>query len=225
MSFAGGPAPLSHGFHPDHVQTHRVTTRAVQLAAHGEDGWATPAVLWPRVPRSWAAWERQQAAVDRPRTMTARQPDDPFPPVVVDDAQVDVVLDVSSVRDVTVAALRAHETQVRLDGDWFALSDDVAQPVRSREAFQRAQQGEEEAAAAGDEGGFGETVVVPDVAGVVRGEGDAGGVVVVHGGACGSVTDDAGTGRVRQPPVQAARKAAHKNEGPESSFRLRGLRW
>lgn len=124
--------------HPDHVQTHRVTMRAVELAAQRGDGWAVAQVLWVRVPRSWAVVERQQTALTRPRTMTARAPDDPFPPVVVDDDQVDVVVDVSSVRDATVAALRAHETQVRVDGGWFALSDDVAQPLRTREAFQRA---------------------------------------------------------------------------------------
>lgn len=124
--------------HPDHVQTHRVTMRAVELAALGPDGWLTPRVLWARVPRSWAIRERAQAAVARPSTMTARQPDDPFPPVVVDDDEVDVVLDVSSVLTSTVAALRAHETQVRVDGGWFALSDDVAQHVRPQEAFQRA---------------------------------------------------------------------------------------
>ncbi len=120
--------------HPDHVQTHRVTMRAVELAA--QDGAAVaPQVLWVRVPRSWAERERREAS-DRPSTMTARRTDDPFPPAVVDDDQIDVVLDVSSVLDVKLAALRAHETQVRVEGRWFALSDDVAQQVRAREAFQ-----------------------------------------------------------------------------------------
>jgi N-acetyl-1-D-myo-inositol-2-amino-2-deoxy-alpha-D-glucopyranoside deacetylase len=123
--------------HPDHVQTHRVTMRAVDLAAEGDDGWAAQ-VLWVRVPRSWAVGEREQAALTRPRMMTVRAPDDPFPPVVVDDDLVDVVVDVSQVLDAKLAALRAHETQVRVDGEWFALSDDVAQPLRTREAFQRA---------------------------------------------------------------------------------------
>lgn len=123
--------------HPDHVQAHRVTMRALELVA-AEVGWTTPRVLWARVPRSWAVAERQDAAVARPTTMTARQPDDPFPPVVVDDDQVDVVLDVSTVLDAKLAALGAHATQVRVEGRWFALSDDVAQRVRSREAFQQA---------------------------------------------------------------------------------------
>ena len=38
--------------HPDHVQAHRVTMRAVELAGHV--GIATPKVYWVRTPRSWA---------------------------------------------------------------------------------------------------------------------------------------------------------------------------
>jgi N-acetyl-1-D-myo-inositol-2-amino-2-deoxy-alpha-D-glucopyranoside deacetylase len=123
--------------HPDHVQTHRVTMRAVELVAADGAVPVTPRVLWARVPRSWAERERREAS-GRPPTMTARRPDDPFPPAVVDDDEIDVVLDVSTVLDATVAALRAHETQVRVEGRWFALSDDVAQQIRSREAFQEA---------------------------------------------------------------------------------------
>jgi LmbE family N-acetylglucosaminyl deacetylase len=33
-------------------------------------------------------------------------------------------------------ALRAHETQVRVEDGWFALSDGVARQVPDREAFQ-----------------------------------------------------------------------------------------
>jgi N-acetyl-1-D-myo-inositol-2-amino-2-deoxy-alpha-D-glucopyranoside deacetylase len=131
--------PLGGYSHPDHVQTHRVTMRAVALAAiDGERPWRVPRVCWVRVPRSWAQHERVTASTERPVSMTARSADDPLPPVVVDDDVVDVVLDVSDVLGAKVAALRAHETQVRVEGGWFALSDDVAQLVRDHEAFQLA---------------------------------------------------------------------------------------
>jgi N-acetyl-1-D-myo-inositol-2-amino-2-deoxy-alpha-D-glucopyranoside deacetylase len=124
--------------HPDHVQTHRVTVRALELAAAGRPAWRPAKVFWARVPRSWAQDERMQSITDRPASMQARRPGDPFPPVVVDDDLVDAVVDVASVLTAKVAALRAHATQVRVDGDWFALSDGVAQRVRDREAYQLA---------------------------------------------------------------------------------------
>jgi N-acetyl-1-D-myo-inositol-2-amino-2-deoxy-alpha-D-glucopyranoside deacetylase len=124
--------------HPDHVQTHRVTGRALELAAAGSPAWRPARIFWIRVPRSWAQDERTRSLADRPASMQARHPDDPFPPVVVDDHLVDVVLDVRPVLDAKVAALRAHATQVRVEGDWFALSDGIAQRVRDREAYQLA---------------------------------------------------------------------------------------
>jgi N-acetyl-1-D-myo-inositol-2-amino-2-deoxy-alpha-D-glucopyranoside deacetylase len=120
--------------HPDHVQAHRVTMRAVELCAD-----VLPAkVYWVRVPRSWAELDRAAAATQRPGSMTSRDRLDPFPPVVVDDHLVDVVVDVGPALQAKVAALRAHETQIRVEDGWFALSDGVAQAVRDREAYQLA---------------------------------------------------------------------------------------
>ena len=123
--------------HPDHVQAHRVTMRAVQLSAAGTPGWMPAKVFWVRVPRSWAVRERA-AAEERPGSMLPRDGNDPFPPVVVDDDLVDVVVDVGPVLEAKLAALRAHETQVRVEGGWFALSDGFAHQVRDREAYQLA---------------------------------------------------------------------------------------
>jgi len=124
--------------HPDHVQAHRVTMRAVELVALASPAWRPARVFWIRVPRSWAELERAAAATDRPGSMLARDRHDPFPPVVVDDELVDVVVDVAPVLEAKRAALRAHATQVRVESDWFALSDGVAQQVRGREAYQLA---------------------------------------------------------------------------------------
>lgn len=133
--------------HPDHIQAHRVTMRAVDLAAvpsrsHGaaaaDGGWTVPRICWARVTRSWAAAERTRSAAGAPASMVARDAHAPFPPAVVDDDLVDVALDVRAVMDRTAAALRAHATQVRVEGDWFALSDDVAQLRRPTEWYQLA---------------------------------------------------------------------------------------
>jgi N-acetyl-1-D-myo-inositol-2-amino-2-deoxy-alpha-D-glucopyranoside deacetylase len=124
--------------HPDHVQAHRVTMRAVELAALASPAWRPAKVFWVRVPRRWARRERAAAATDRPSSMLARDRHDPFPPVVVDDDLVDVVVDVAAVLGAKRAALRAHATQIRVEGNWFALSDDVAQQIRDHEAYQLA---------------------------------------------------------------------------------------
>jgi N-acetyl-1-D-myo-inositol-2-amino-2-deoxy-alpha-D-glucopyranoside deacetylase len=141
--------------HPDHIQAHRVTTRAVDLAAvpsnpddsaAGGDGWIVPRICWARVTRSWALAERTRSAKGAPASMVARDAHAPFPPAVVDDGLVDVALDVRAVMDRTAAALRAHATQVRVEGDWFALSDDVAQLRRPTEWYQVATVGDRAAA-------------------------------------------------------------------------------
>lgn len=120
--------------HPDHVQAHRVSMRAVQLAGRGGAG--SPKVYWVRTPRSWAARERADLLLRRPTSMTARAVDDPMPPVVADDDEVTTVVAAPEQLVRKAAALRAHATQVRVEGEVFALSDDVAQVLRGREGFQ-----------------------------------------------------------------------------------------
>ncbi len=119
--------------HPDHVQAHRVTTRAVQLVAH--EG-AAPKVYWVRTPRSWVLAERHELAARRPASMSVRGLDDPMPPVVVADERVSAVVRAPGLLGRKAAALRAHASQVVVDGDVFALSDGVAQRLRAAEGFE-----------------------------------------------------------------------------------------
>ena len=124
--------------HPDHVQAHRVCMRAVELAAEQAvgQGWAAPKVYWVRTPRSWVERERADLLGRRPTSMTARAVDDPMPPVVADDDVVTTVVDAPEQLARKAAALRAHDSQVRVEGEVFALSDGVAQVLRGREGFQ-----------------------------------------------------------------------------------------
>ena len=130
--------------HPDHVKAHEVTMRAVQLAeADGSrPGWQVQAVHWVQVAQSWAVAERRAvlaAAADGrlPRGMTAPAPDDGYPRAVVPDATLDVVIEDPGQLAVLTSALRAHETQVRVDPPWYALSNDVAHRISTREGFRR----------------------------------------------------------------------------------------
>jgi N-acetyl-1-D-myo-inositol-2-amino-2-deoxy-alpha-D-glucopyranoside deacetylase len=130
--------------HPDHVMAHRVATRAVDLATLDGTlpGWAVQAVHWVQVPYSWAAAERRAvlaAAVDGrlPAAMVPPEPSAPFPPAVVPDAAVDVVVEAPEQLESVIAALRCHQTQVRVEPPWFALSNDVAHRISGREGFRR----------------------------------------------------------------------------------------
>jgi N-acetyl-1-D-myo-inositol-2-amino-2-deoxy-alpha-D-glucopyranoside deacetylase len=122
--------------HPDHIKAHEITSAAMELvAAEG----IRPAVFWIRVPQSWAEQERA-ALLDgaTPTTMTAPDPAAAFPPAVVADDAVTTVVDGSAYLGRKAAALRAHVTQVVVDGGCFALSNGEAHLLTGREAYQRA---------------------------------------------------------------------------------------
>jgi N-acetyl-1-D-myo-inositol-2-amino-2-deoxy-alpha-D-glucopyranoside deacetylase len=130
--------------HPDHVMAHRVAMRAVELAEHDavRPGWRVQAVHWVQVPRSWALAERRAvlaaAAEGRlPVGLAAPDPDAPFPPAVVPDDSLDVVVEAPEQLDAVVAALRCHATQVLVEPPWFALSNAVAHRLSGREAYRR----------------------------------------------------------------------------------------
>src|SRR5690606_14415417 len=71
--------------HPDHIQAHRVATRAVELAA-GEGGWTVPKVYWTRVPRSVAEEAFARLADDLAGTPFDKAASADDVPGVVDDA-------------------------------------------------------------------------------------------------------------------------------------------
>ncbi|MET7638285.1 N-acetyl-1-D-myo-inositol-2-amino-2-deoxy-alpha-D-glucopyranoside deacetylase [Streptomyces sp. NPDC005438] len=131
--------------HPDHIQAHRVATRAVELAADPEQGPETgeahrvDRVFWNCVPRS--ALERD---LGRMREGTLPHPfagvaDAKDVPGVVDDARVDAVVggtgeQVAAKR----AAMGAHVTQIEVRGPVFALSNGLGQPLLSEECYRLA---------------------------------------------------------------------------------------
>lgn len=119
--------------HPDHVQAHEVTVRALALC-----GGFRPQHVWWRVETSAAhrddvaALRRRFAAGVAPEPgrgtghghrEALRLPEPPgrgdrLPSVVRDDLSVDLVVDVAPVRDAVLAALRAHRSQVQAVSAW-----------------------------------------------------------------------------------------------------------
>lgn len=134
--------------HPDHIQAHRVAMRAVELAADGEHRrdlgrpHSVTRVYWNCIARSAAeeGFARlERAGEQQPFSGAGRLEDLPG---VVDDAQVAVRIDGGGrYADAKRAAMRAHRTQITVEGDFFALSNDLGQPLLTTEHYRIAEGG------------------------------------------------------------------------------------
>lgn len=119
--------------HPDHIQTHEVTRRAVAALP----GSSRPALYGTLTPRSWAREDREHlAALDGVAERGWRQPSGQDPPSVVDDEIVThAVIDPGAVPRQS-AALRHHRTQVTLGPlDSYALSNNIVARLSGREGY------------------------------------------------------------------------------------------
>ena len=126
--------------HPDHVQAHRVTVRAVELLGASEPA---PRLFVVLTPASWAAQDRRWLAEHVPEGVrspaggvaTVPGPDEPYPPSVVEDAAVTHAVVDAGALSRQREALREHPTQVTLHEGWYTLSNDVAARLPGREAY------------------------------------------------------------------------------------------
>ncbi|MEW1545097.1 N-acetyl-1-D-myo-inositol-2-amino-2-deoxy-alpha-D-glucopyranoside deacetylase [Streptomyces tsukubensis] len=129
--------------HPDHIQAHRVAMRAAELAAERAfrrdlgDPWRIAKIYWTRVPRSVAEEgfaALRAAGVGFPGVAAV----DDVPGVVGDD-EITAAIDGSAYAERKAAAMRAHATQIAVDGPFFALSNDLGQPIFATEYYQLAE--------------------------------------------------------------------------------------
>jgi N-acetyl-1-D-myo-inositol-2-amino-2-deoxy-alpha-D-glucopyranoside deacetylase len=127
--------------HPDHVQCHVVTMRAVETAARPGPGGPpheVPKVYWNVIPQSGML-----QAVEAMRG----HPDNPFedwnaagfPSMVVPDALVTTAIDGTDRYEAKAAAMRAHSTQISVDSFFFALSDGIGRPMLGTEFYRLVQ--------------------------------------------------------------------------------------
>ncbi|MER6453836.1 N-acetyl-1-D-myo-inositol-2-amino-2-deoxy-alpha-D-glucopyranoside deacetylase [Streptomyces sp900105245] len=120
--------------HPDHIQAHRVAMRAVDLAA--ERGHRVDRVYWNRVPRSVAeaAFGRLQDELSVLPFDKSASVDDV--PGVVDDERITTTIDGGTHAAAKAAAMRAHATQIEVAEPYFALSNELAQPLFTTEYYE-----------------------------------------------------------------------------------------
>jgi N-acetyl-1-D-myo-inositol-2-amino-2-deoxy-alpha-D-glucopyranoside deacetylase len=117
--------------------------RAAELAAVGSgDGapWTIAKIYWNAMPESWLrdGLRRLRASGDT-TTFEGMDPDAAELPYVVPDELVTAVIDGMAVVDAKMAAMRAHATQITLDGPFFALSNNMGNEVWGLEAYRLVQ--------------------------------------------------------------------------------------
>ena len=126
--------------HPDHIQAHRVAMGAVDAAADpgyrpqlGEP-WAVAKVYWCCVPRTvlQAGIDALAAAGESFFEGVTSADDLPF---AVPDDEVAAAVDGRDFVHRKDAAMRAHPTQITVDGPFFALSNNLGQEVLGTEYY------------------------------------------------------------------------------------------
>jgi N-acetyl-1-D-myo-inositol-2-amino-2-deoxy-alpha-D-glucopyranoside deacetylase len=142
--------------HPDHIQAHRVAMGAVEKAADptyrpelGEP-WDVAKVYWSCVPRSVLQSGIEAMAELGESFFEGVSSADDLPFGVSDDV-VTAAVDGRKFADRKDAAMRAHPTQIKVDGPFFALSNNLGLEVLGVEYYQLVR-GERGPAGPGPEG-------------------------------------------------------------------------
>ena len=114
--------------HPDHIQAHRVTVAAVERAGdptrapEAGEPWEVAKLYWSAIPKSFL-----QAAIeamrDTPNNIFEGVESADDLPMGVTDEQITAQVDATGHLDAKLAAMRAHATQISVDGFFFALSN------------------------------------------------------------------------------------------------------
>lgn len=127
--------------HPDHIQAHRVSMRAAELAADpgfrpelGE-AWSVAKIYWYAMPFSFlqAGIDAMRAAGDTEFFNGVERVEDLG--MGVPDELISARVEAEEYIEAKMAAMRAHETQIAVDGPFFALSNNLGQKIWGVECF------------------------------------------------------------------------------------------
>lgn len=124
--------------HPDHIMAHRVAMAAARRAAEpggAGEPWTIEKVYWTALPKSvlQAGIDALRAAGDATFFDGVDSADDL--PMGNPDDEVTTAVDGRAFAAAKDAAMRAHATQIAVDGPFFALSNNVGQRLMSIEHF------------------------------------------------------------------------------------------
>jgi len=128
--------------HPDHVQAHRVATYGAALAAapsYREDlgpAWEITKVYWGAMSES-----RMREALRHLRdsgdttTFEGMDPTGELPSFVTPDRLLSAAVEANDFAEAKIAAMRAHASQITVDGPFFALSNHLGNEVWGTEFY------------------------------------------------------------------------------------------
>jgi N-acetyl-1-D-myo-inositol-2-amino-2-deoxy-alpha-D-glucopyranoside deacetylase len=128
--------------HPDHIRAHEVTVRAFTDAADGSfapdagPAWRVSKLYETALPKSFI-----QAGIEHFRGSDPE--DSPFGAaksadevrVWVPDEKITTQVEAPEFFETKIAAMRAHRTQMAVDGVFFALADGLGRPALTTEYF------------------------------------------------------------------------------------------
>ena len=131
--------------HPDHIQAHRVATYATALAAvpsYRPDlgpAWDVSKLYWGAMSmnRMREGLRALRAAGDT-TSFEGMDPDGEMPPFMVPDDQLSAVVVADDFADAKMRAMKAHATQISVDGPFFALSNNIGNQVWGTEYYRLA---------------------------------------------------------------------------------------
>ncbi|WP_121194312.1 N-acetyl-1-D-myo-inositol-2-amino-2-deoxy-alpha-D-glucopyranoside deacetylase [Motilibacter peucedani] len=128
--------------HPDHIQAHRAAMRGVELAedegftdAGAREPWSVSKVYWCANPESrMREGLRALRAAGDSTSFEGLDPEGPLP-YTVPDERVTAVIDGTGHVAAKLSAMRAHATQITVDGPFFALSNNLGDQVWALEHY------------------------------------------------------------------------------------------
>lgn len=114
--------------HPDHIQAHRIAMRAAELTK-----WNIQKIYWNTIPKSVLAEGISKMKEIGSDFFGAESVDDlPFAKA---DEFVTTLIDGGKFVDCKLAAMKAHETQISVDGPFFALSNNLGLQIWGNEYY------------------------------------------------------------------------------------------
>ena len=114
--------------HPDHIQAHRVAMRASEKSK-----WQIQKIYWNTMPKSVLAESMAKMKELGSDFFGTDNVDDL--PFAKEDSFVTTLIDGNSHVEAKMAAMKAHHTQISLDGPFFALSNNLGLQVWGHEYY------------------------------------------------------------------------------------------
>lgn len=117
--------------HPDHIKAHRVAMRAAELAI--DQGWKISKIYWNTTPRSVVQEGIEKMKEVGSDFFGAESVEDL--PWAKPDELVTTVINAPEFVPQKLAAMKAHATQISVDGPFFALSNNLGLSVWADEYY------------------------------------------------------------------------------------------